>query len=365
LVLLNFATQIITDIIAARFIDRIGYRKPIVFGFACCAIGFCILAAAPVLFLPVYTALTIGVIISAIGGGLLEVMISPISNALPAEEEKKASNMALLHSFYCWGWMVIVLLSTLFLSIFGNTNWQILTLLWVSLPLVNLFLFTKVPFAPAPHHENLLGIRRLFSAPVFWAAMVLMVCAGASELAVAQWSSLFAEKSLGLSKLAGDLAGPMVFAITMGIGRTIYGIFGEKIKLVPILIVSAALCVASYFMISLAPNPTLSLIGCALTGFSVSLMWPGVLSLTAEKFPMGGTAMFAVLAMSGSLGCAVGPWIAGFVADLSEHEGTIQTIGNTLLGEGDTGLKLGILAAVIFPLLMLFILPIFKKQKEK
>jgi len=339
LVLLNFAAQIITDIIAARFIDRIGYRRPLVFGFACCAVGFCILAAAPVLMFPVYSTLITGIIIAAVGGGLLEVMISPISNSLPADEEKKASNMALLHSFYCWGWMVIVLLSTLFLSVFGNTNWQVLTILWISLPLVNLFLFTRVPFAPAPHHEKLLGIKKLFSTPFFLAAIVLMICAGASELAVAQWASLFAEKSLGLSKLAGDLAGPMVFAITMGIGRTIYGIFGEKIRLVPTLIVSTALCVASYFLISLAPSPILSLVGCALVGFSVSLMWPGVLSLTAEKFPMGGTAMFAVLAMSGSLGCATGPWIAGFVADLSENEGIVRSIGNALLGDGYVGLK--------------------------
>ena len=193
--------------------------------------------------------------------------------------------------------------------------------------------------------------------------MILMISAGASELAVAQWASLFAEQGLGLSKLMGDLAGPCLFAITMGIGRTLYGMLGDRIKLVPTMMGSAALCIVSYFMISFAPHPALSLMGCALVGFSVSLMWPGVLSLTAAKFPLGGTAMFAVLAMSGDVGCASGPWLAGFIADLSSKGGTVQSTGEALLGGGDVGLKLGILAAVIFPIIMLLTVPIFRNNE--
>ncbi|MCL2056281.1 MAG: MFS transporter [Oscillospiraceae bacterium] len=362
LVLLNFAIQIAVDFACAKYIDRIGYRRPMMLAYACCTAGFLTLAGAPMLPIPIYPALAAGVMIAAVGGGLQEVMLSPISDALPAQTEKKAANMALLHSFYCWGWMGVVLLSTLFLAAFGNARWQVLAVLWTALPVTNFILFAKVPYAPALPHDNLMGVKKLFITPIFWVAMVLMVCAGASELAVAQWVSLFAEQGLGLSKLAGDLAGPMMFAVTMGIGRTLYGIFGDKIKLMPALAASAALCVISYFIIAFAPRPAFSLVGCALVGFAISLMWPGLLSLTAAKLPMGGTAMFAVLAMSGGAGCAAGPWLTGFVADLSQKSGTVGEVGAAILGHGESGLKLGILAAVIFPAAMLAILPLFGRK---
>ena len=364
LVMFNFVTQIVVDVIAARYIDRIGYRKPMVLGYACCAIGLGMFAAAPALPIPVYPALVIGIMIAAIGAGLQEVMLSPITNSLPADESKKAANMAMLHSFYCWGWMAVVLLSTVFLSVFGNASWQILTVIWVALPVVNMLMFTKVPFAPTPHHKSLMSIKKLLTTPIFLLALVLMISSGASELTVAQWASLFAEQNLGLPKLVGDLAGPMMFAIMMGIGRTIYGIFGDRIKLVPALIGSAALCVLSYLLISFSSHPVLGLIGCALTGFSISMMWPGTLSLTAAKFPLGGTAMFAILAMSGSAGAAAGPWFAGFIADLSFAGGFVQSVGQTLFGTEEPGLRLGIIAAVFFPILMLVILPLFRDRKK-
>ena len=360
LILLNFATQLVVDVVAARYADKIGHRAVMVASEALSAAGLLIIAASPVLPIPMYGGLACGVVVSAIGGGLLEVMVSRISDALPADSSKKAANMALLHSFYCWGQVAVVAISTFFLLVVGQSRWQLLPIIWVALPLTALALFAKSPFADIPEHEITMGMSNLFKTPLFWAAMIMMACAGASEITVSQWSSLFAEKGLGLAKVSGDLAGPCLFAVMMGIGRTFYGLRGAKINLKPFIAVSAGLCVASYLTISFSPNPVLSLAGCAICGLSVSVMWPGTLSLGAEKFRSGGTAMFGLFAMCGDIGCAAGPWLAGFAAESAANGGAWARIGAVLFTGAGVELRAGILLGILFPVAMLATVPMFR-----
>ncbi|MDR2932646.1 MAG: MFS transporter [Oscillospiraceae bacterium] len=361
LILLNFLTQLVVDIVAARYADKIGYRTAMVAAHILCAAGFLLLSAAPLMPVSMFAGLGIGVVTFGIGGGLLEVLVSPIIDSLPAPSEQKAAGMSLLHSFYCWGQVAVVAITTVLLALMGNRSWQIIPLIWMLLPIINLFLFLKVPLAPQ-EHDKITGVGRLFRMPVFWAAMAVMVCAGASEQTISQWSSLFAEQGLGLSKVWGDLAGPCMFAVLMGLGRTFYGIFGAKIRLIPFIGVSAVLCVASYLITALSGIPVISLVGCALCGLSVSIMWPGAFSLSAARFPMGGTAMFGILAMCGDLGCASGPWLAGIVADATTGSGFFASINNFLFGGDALGLKMGILVGTLFPVIMLCCLPVLGKN---
>lgn len=342
LVTFNFTIQIITDFIAAKFADRIGYRPSVVLAHVCSALGLVGLGIFPFLFPNAYAGLLASVLLCAFGGGLLEVLISPIMEALPTEN--KAAAMGLLHSFYCIGHVGVVLLSTLFFAVVGLQHWYLLPLLWAILPLLNCVAFSKVPLYPLPGSEHPHSFRRLFGIKVFWLFLLLMLCSGAAEQAMAQWASLFAETGLHVSKTTGDLLGPCLFAVLMGLSRLLYSKFGSSYPLKPLLGGSALLCVASYLITVFAPHPLLSLAGCALCGFSVGIMWPGVLSLSSQTCPTGGTAMFAFLALAGDIGCAGGPGLVGFISD---------TAGGAL--------KLGLGFALVFPVIMLFGLFILRK----
>ena len=333
LVLLNFATQLITDLVAVRVVDRAGYRVPLVLAHVFCVLGLVMLAVLPAVLVSPYVGLCLAIVVYAIGGGILEVLVSPVVDALPSPQEGKAAAMSLLHSFYCWGQVGVVIGTTLILARVGHDAWPILPLVWALVPLANLVAFLRVPLPPTVPDEHRTALTRLFTTPAFAAALVLMLCAGASELTMSQWSSLFAEQGLGLPKVWGDLAGPCLFAVLMGIGRIVYGLWGEKIPLIPALLACGALATVCYLTTALARDPWLSLAGCALCGLAISLLWPGTFSLTARRFPLGGTAMFAVLAMMGDAGAAVGPWLAGAVADTS-----------------GVGLRAGLLAGTAFPL---------------
>jgi len=335
LVLLNFATQLITDLVAVRVMDRVGYRVPLVLAHVCCVVGLAMLAVLPTVLSSPYAGLCLAIVVYAIGGGILEVLVSPVVDALPSPQEGKAAAMSLLHSFYCWGQVVVVLGTTVILAQVGHDAWPILPLVWAVVPLINLVVFTRVPLPRTVPDEHRTPLANLFRAPAFVAALVLMACAGASELTMSQWSSLFAEQGLGLPKVWGDLAGPCLFAVLMGGGRFAYGLWGEKIPLVPAITACGALATACYLTAALARDPRLSLAGCALCGLAVSLLWPGTFSLTARRFPLGGTAMFAILATMGDAGAAIGPWLAGAVADVSE-----------------AGLRAGLLVGITFPLLI-------------
>ena len=339
LVMVIFVTQLVTDALAIKFVDKIGQRAAAVLAHALAAIGMILLAFLPRVLPQPYIGLIISSIVFAIGGGLIEVLVSPIVESLPGEA--KASAMSLLHSFYSWGQVLVIILSTVALLLIGHDLWFVLPLVWALLPLFTLFKFTKVPLVPMEEESKRTPLKTLITSRIFLLALLLMVCSGASEQAMAQWASLFAEKGLGISKTLGDLLGPCLFAVMMGIVRTLYGTKGQKINIYKTLIISSALCMLSFVITAIVPIPAVSLLGFALCGLTVSLMWPGMLSLTAAGYPSGGTAMFAIMALGGDLGCAVGPWLTGIVADKST-------------------LNMGLLAAIIFPAVMLIGLAVLK-----
>lgn len=335
LVTINFGLQLLIDLLSVSFVDRIGYRASMLLAHICAALGFLLLTILPEIFSDPFIGLLIAVTIYAIGGGLLEVLVSPVMEACPTDNKEKA--MSLLHSFYCWGHVGVVLFSTLFFKLFGIENWKILAVLWAIVPIINTILFTKVPMASLIEEgETGLTIPQLFSKKIFWLFLLIMVCAGASEQSVSQWASTFAEKGLGVSKTIGDLAGPMAFAILMGTSRAFYGKYGERINLDLFMIYSGILCVISYLCIALVPSPIFGLIGCALCGLSVGILWPGSFSKASASIRGGGTAMFALMALAGDLGCSSGPTLVGMV---SSHFGD--------------SLNIGILSAIIFPILFL------------
>lgn len=346
LITFNFGIQLLVDLLSAKFVDKIGYRVSIVMAHIFAALGLAGLVVLPDLLSNAFAGLLIAVVIYAIGGGLIEVLISPIMESCPSENKEKA--MSLLHSFYCWGHVGVVLLSTLFFWFFGIANWKILALLWVIIPVCNGILFCKVPIAPLIEEgETGMSLRELCKNRIFWILMLMMMCAGASEQAVSQWASTFAEQGLGVSKAIGDLAGPMSFAILMGSARAFYGKFGDRIDLDKFMQASSLLCIVSYLCISLSPSPLFSLIGCSLCGLSVGIMWPGTFSKASAALRNGGTAMFALLALAGDVGCSGGPTLVGFVTGLASDD-----------------LKKGILAGIIFPILLIVGIVSLKKAKR-
>ncbi len=306
-----FFMQLLVDLFCAKFVDRIGYRVSIVVSEVCSAAGLIGLAFLPDILSNAFSGILISVAVYAVGCGLIEVLVSPIIEACPFEN--KEATMSLLHSFYCWGAVGTIVISTIFFSLFGMGNWRWLTVLWALIPACNIYNFATCPIVPIVEEGQGMDIRQLGKKPLFWVSICLMVCAGASELAMAQWASAYAEAALGLSKALGDLMGPCMFAVTMGISRIIYGKFGEKLNLIWFMTGSGALCVVCYLMASLSADPVIGLIGCILCGFSVGIMWPGTISISSMKFPTGGTAMFALLAMAGDLGGSIGPAVVGRV----------------------------------------------------
>lgn len=340
---LNFLVQLVVDLLSTRVIDRVGYRASVLFAHLMAVLGMAGLAVLPALLGNAYAGILLSVVCYAVGGGIIEVLISPIVEACPTA--KKEAAMSLLHSFYCWGHLAVVLLSTLFFTLFGIENWGILAVLWALVPLFNLLYFTLVPIYPIVSEGEQRPMGSLLKSRVFWLVVVLMVCAGASEQAMSQWASSFAESALHVSKTVGDLAGPCAFALTMGTARALYGSFSEKIPLKKAIIVSAMLCIVCYLVAVFSPNPVFGLLGCAVTGFSVGIFWPGTFSTAAIQIPGGGTAMYALLALAGDLGCSGGPTVVGLVANAN---------GGSL--------KSGLLVAILFPALILVCINRLKEQ---
>lgn len=347
LVTFNFGLQLLVDLVSISFIDKIGYRVSMVLAHVFSAAGLILLTILPDVMSDPFHGILIAVMVYAVGGGLLEVLVSPIVEACPTDNKEKA--MSLLHSFYCWGHMGVVLLSTLFFAIVGIENWKVLAFVWAVVPVLNGIFFTQVPIAPLiAEDETGLSVKELFREKIFWVFMLLMVCSGASEQAVGQWASTFAEKGLGISKTIGDLVGPMAFAACMGTARVLYGKFGEKIKLETFMIISTIACVISYLMIALVPSLVVSVIGCSICGFAVGMMWPGTFSMAAAKIRNGGTAMFALMALAGDLGCTSGPTLVG-----------------TISGMFSENLRVGIFTALVFPVLLLIGIGLIKKMTSE
>lgn len=346
LVTVNFITQLIVDFAAAFFVDRIGYKTGAIIAQGFCTAGMILLAYLPQMMTAPFAGLLISVITYSVGAGLIEVLISPIMESTPSDNKETA--MSLLHSFYSWGHVLVVLLTTLFFRLFGIENWRIMALIWAVLPACVGVLFCFAPINPLiAEGETGMSWKELGRNKLFWVMVLMMLCAGASEHAVSQWASAFAEMGLGVSKTVGDLAGPMAFAILMGLSRVLHSAKGDKWDLRKFIIFSTCLCLVSYMLISLVPNPVVNLIGCALTGFSIAIMWPGTLSIAAKTLPRGGTAMFALLALAGDVGCSGGPTLVGFIS-----------------GAFGDNLKIGIACASIFPIAILLCLFKGKLGKE-
>lgn len=348
LVTFNFTLQLVIDFLSAGFIDKIGYRTSTILAHSFAGAGLLSLTFLPDIMPTPFMGLMTSVVIYAIGGGLLEVLVSPIMESCPTGNKEKA--MSLLHSFYCWGHVGVVLFSTLFFTLFGIENWKLMAVIWALIPFANIFLFANVPIASLlSEGEKGLSFRELLGLKIFWLMLLLMVCSGACEQAVSQWASTFAEKGLHVSKTIGDLAGPMLFAVLMGTSRAIYGKYGEKIKLEKFMFCSGLLCLASYLLIALSSSPVLGLIGCGLCGLSVGILWPGSFSIASARMRTGGTALFALLALAGDVGCSIGPTTVGIASGLF-----------------DDNLRAGILCAVVFPILLLIgLLPLLRKDKYK
>lgn len=340
----NFAVQLLVDLLSTKLVDRIGYRVSIVTAHILSALGLSCMAILPSV-LPPMTGLMMAVVLYAIGGGMIEVLISPIVEACPTEG--KSAAMSLLHSFYCWGHVALVALSTLFFAVFGTRCWRVLTLLWVLIPLANAVYFCFVPLYPiVPEETRQMPMKRMFTSGMFWLLMGMMVCAGASEQAMSQWASTFAENGLHITKTMGDLLGPCAFALTMGTARALYGKFADKLPLKTAMIASCVLCIGCYLVASLSGNALIALMGCAFCGFSVGIFWPGTFSMAALALPGGGTAMYALMALAGDLGCSAGPTTVGLA---SGALGTLQS---------------GLTVALIFPALMLLLCAFLRVSKK-
>lgn len=345
LVTFNFGVQIAVDLLSARFAERIGYRRCIVAAHIFSAVGLIGLGVFPDVLGSPYAGLLLAVAVYAVGGGLIEVLVSPIVEALPTEG--KSAAMSLLHSFYCWGHALVVILTTVFFRIAGTESWRLVTALWALVPLANVFLFASSPIRVLTEAGEALPMRKLLRMGLFWLSVLLMICSGAAEQAMSQWASYFAERGLGVSKTAGDLLGPCSFALLMGLSRWFYGTKGGKIPLETFILCSGGVCIVSYLIAVFSPMPLVSLIGCGLCGLSVGIMWPGVFSLSARHCARGGTAMFALLALAGDVGCASGPTVVGTVS---------QCFGGEL--------KAGLLAAVAFPTALMIGILILNRSKK-
>jgi fucose permease len=354
LISLNFIIQIAVDLVASAYADKVGYRAVAAGAHVFCVIGLLGMGILPHMFTYPYAGMVVAVCLNAVGGGLIEVIISPIVESLPGD--KKAASMSLLHSFYCWGHVAVVVLSTVYFALFGVARWPYLVMAWALVPLFNFFLFLKVPLRSLNDHAAAVDKQagKVRKRSLLMLFLLMMVCAGAAEQAMSQWASLFAEAGLGVSKTIGDLMGPCLFAILMGLSRVIYGVKGAQLHLEKALFFSSALCIASYLLAVFSPVPLLSLLGCGLCGLSVGLMWPGTYSLASKNFPWGGTAMFAFLALAGDVGCSVGPGLVGSVSN-AVQAGAQTFLRSWLpwLNATEAGLKTGLFLAIVFPLTML------------
>ena len=343
--LVFYLTQLLTDLAATKFVDKIGYRTCMLASQALSSAGLAVMAFLPELFPSPFMGILISVMLYAIGSGLVEVLLSPIVEACPFEN--KDGVMSLLHSFYCWGAMGVILGSTLFFSVFGVENWKILSLIWALIPLYNTFNFINCPIERLVEDNQRMSIRQLLKTPIFWLMILLMVCSGASEATMTQWASAFTESAIGVSKTVGDLAGPCLFAMFMGIARMLYGKFSEKLDLTKVMLICSTMCVGCYLLASLSSLPLLGLAGCALCGLAVGIMWPGSISISSQTCPRGGTAMFAFLALAGDLGATASPTIVGSISEMAG--------GN---------LKTGLLVATIFPIILVIGLIVLYKVKK-
>lgn len=364
LVFINFMAQLIIDALSIYIVPKFGYHRCVIFAQLCSALGFILLGILPLIISP-YIGIMLAIVFLAVGSGFIEVLISPIIEALPSEN--KAGNMSFLHSFYCWGQVITVSITTFILLFIGRERWYIIPLIWSILPFFNSFLFWKAEIielrADAEHEKAPLTI---FRDKKFYFYIILMLCAGASELAMVQWSSFFVEIGFSVEKWLGDLLGPCMFAVLMGLGRMLFAMLSDRISLTKIMLAAAGLCTVCYLIVAISNNAVLSVVGCALCGLSVSVMWPGVFSMGAKRFHSSGTTIFSLMAIFGDLGCALGPWFLGLISDLSDITGISKGYADFMgISSNKPGMQLGFLFTAIFPLVMFIVLLVRIISKNK
>lgn len=360
LMLINFMIQLLTDALSIKILSVLGYRKSGILAQISAAFGLLCLGILPQ-HMPAYAALIIAVPLYAFGGGLLEVMVSPVVDSLDLGHQ--SARMSMLHSFYCWGQLVVVLLSTAALKFFGSGIWFILPVFWAVLPIVNSVLFASVPIPEISENDETKSPKTLLKSKIFISMCLLMACSGAAEITMSQWASLFAQKGLGVNKFLGDLLGPCLFALLMGIGRLLYGIFGGRLNLRKSLMFCSILCAACYLTAAMSHNAYTALLGCAVTGFSVSIMWPGVYSYSSKMIPGGGTAMFSLLALFGDIGCSLGSWLCGMISEISLKFEPVKNYAEIInVTYEQLGLKIGIGFTALFPVLMIILLILIPRK---
>lgn len=345
IVTVTFFTQIVVDLASAKFAEQIGYKVCLVVSHICSCLGFILLGTLPYIMKNVYLGLMISIVLYSIGSGLLEVLISPVVESCPTDN--KAGAMSLLHSFYCWGTVFVIGVSTAFFAIAGREHWKYLSFFWALFAFLNGLFFCFVPIAEPKHKEKKQRDSSIFKTKFFYIAVVIMICSGSAELAMSQWASSFAETGLGVSKTVGDLAGPLAFAVLMGLGRVVFSKLSSKVSVEKYLVFSSVLCIASYLLACLSPVPAISLVGCALCGFAVSAMWPGTISLTTRKTGSTSTLMFALLAVSGDIGCTTGPTVIGWITNAFDQD-----------------LKKGLIFSIAFPIIIIIMLALTSTKKK-
>lgn len=361
LIVFNFGTQIIADLLATKYCDRLGHRFCVVLAHILCALGLIFISVLPGILPNPYVGLCIAAVVYAFGGGIIEVCVSPIVESLPGDE--KARMMSLTHSFYCWGQMATVAITTLAIWLIGRSVWRLIPLAWAIIPIFNIFFLSKVPMQPSIPEEKRTPIKDLFKNRIFIIGMLMMIASGSSELSMSQWASLFVEEALGVSKIMGDLLGPCLFAFTMALTRVFFGIYAERISLEKALLISSILCVVCYMTAVFFPPLTLA--GCAVSGATVAIMWPGTLSAGAKRFPLAGTALFGLYAICGDIGCSVGPWMAGIVSDIVNANENLVSLGASLgWSEPSVGLRCGLLATTIFPIMLIICSIVLLRSKD-
>ena len=362
LVFATFAIQIVVDALSVKFMGTLGYRRCTVLSQLFSAVGIAALGLLPLVMPSMHVAVMTAVVFYSIGGALAEVVISPITDALPTKSAD--ASMSFLHSFYSWGQVAVILVSTLLLALLGENLWYLIPLIWPALPICGAVMFTRVPIIEPEPQSATRATGRLFRRRIFILSVLLMISAGASEQIMAQWASLFCERGLGVTKVVGDLVGPCLFAAFMGIGRTWYGVKGERIDLKRALIFCSSTTIVCYIVTVFSPYAAMSLAGCALCGLGVSLLWPGMLSMTSSAITDGGPAMFAYLALGGDLGCTLGPFLTGIVSDRVSLSSFAESLSRKFgMSVDEASLKVGIFAGIVFPIIMLVGTLILKKKK--
>lgn len=364
LVAVNFSVQVGSDLVFSGLIDRIGFRRLVLPACLVGSLGLFLFALAPVL-LPgrVFAGLLAATAVYSAAGGLLEVLLSPIVNAIPNEE--KGAAMSLLHSFYAWGQMATIILTTLFLFLVGERHWQWMVGFWALLPLANFLLFLKAPFPPSVPEEHRLNMGDLILKPFCLLAFAAIFFGASAEVLMNQWTSAFMERALLLPKLTGDLFGMCGFALMLGLGRAWHGKYGARFDISKALVAMSALAVLCYLVVALAPGSWPGLLACMVCGFATSLLWPGTLIVASERYPLAGAWMFALLAAAGDVGAGLGPWFTGWVVDHAIDTAAALRLEQWLgIGGEQAALRLGILAGTIAPLLALLCHWGMKRMRE-